>query len=157
MDRFENFRGIIATDPVIKARFEEGAVKLAASAAGLLDIKVDPEDMIQIDALRLCAITGDEIDHDRALVELNRLSTVRGLLDERDRADRIRNGDSEEIEKLNKLPRATRMARARDLGINDLIPKKESTSIADNATIYKQAMAMRPADRMSFMRKHGLA
>ncbi|MDF1802009.1 hypothetical protein [Thalassovita sp.] len=88
-DRFDNFRAIAAADPDVQARFNEGAAALAATAAKLLDINVDPADLIQIDALRLAAVVGDDVDTDRALVELNRLTEVRGLIDERERAEKI--------------------------------------------------------------------
>ena len=156
-DRFENFRSIAAADPDVQARFDEGATALAGQAAKLLDINMDPADLIQIDALRLAAVVGNEIDMDRALVELQRLDQVKGLIDERERAERIKMGDEDEVERLNKLPPYMRMARARDMGINDLAPKSEHSSVADPATLYQQAMKMRPADRVSFLRKHGLA
>lgn len=156
-DRFENFRSIAAADPDVQARFDEGATALAEQASQLLDINMDPSDLIQIDALRLAAVVGNEIDMDRALVELQRLDHVKGLIDERERAEKIKAGDEDEVAKLNKLPRHMRMARARDLGINDLAPKNDHSSVADPATLYQQAMKMRPADRVSFLRKHGLA
>ncbi|MFD0909521.1 hypothetical protein [Ruegeria arenilitoris] len=156
-DRFENFRSIAAADPEVQKRFEEGAAALAEQARRLLDISIDPADLIQIDALRLAAVVGDEVDNDRALVELQRLDEVKGLIEERERAEKIKMGDEDEVAKLNKLPRHLRMARARDLGINDLAPKSEHGSVADPATLYQQAMKLRPADRIAFMRKHGLA
>lgn len=154
-DRFENFHAIAAADPEVQRRFEEGAATLAEQASKLLEIKIAPADLVAIDALRLAAIVGDAVDEDRALVELNRLAEVRGLLDERERAERIIGGDQNEIAKLNKLPRHMRMAAARGMGINDLAKKNKSTSIVDPATLCKQAMALRPADRIAFMRTEG--
>lgn len=155
-DRFDNFRSIAATDPEVQRRFDEGATALAQTARALLDVTIDPADLIQIDALRLAAVVGDDVDTDRALVELQRLEQVKNLVDARERSDKIKLGDQDEIDKLNKLPRHIRMGRARDLGLNDLAPKKDHTSVADPATLYQQAMKLRPADRISFMRKHGL-
>lgn len=157
MDRFDNFRAISAADPDVKQRFDEGAAALAQTAKSLLDINIDPADLVQIDALRLAAVVGDDMDMDRALVELQRLEQVKGLIDERERAEKIKLGDEDEVAKLNKLPRHMRMAAARDMGINDLAPKNDHSSVADPATLYQQAMKLRPADRISFMRKHGLA
>ena len=155
-DRYENFRSIAATDPAVQKRYDEGAAAVSTMAKNLLDIDLPLEDMMQVDAIRLAAVIADDVDMDRAMVELQRLAQVKGLLEERDRAEKIRGGDEDEVAQLNKLPRATRMARARDMGLNDLAAKK-SSSVADPATLYKQAMELRPADRLSFMRRHGLA
>lgn len=155
-DRFDNFRSIAAADPEVARRFNEGAAALADAAKRLLDININPDDLIQIDALRLASIVG-ELDTDRALVELQRLEQVKGLIEERERFEKIKLGDESEIAKLSKLPRHMRMAAARDMGINDLAPKKDHTSVADPATLYQQAMKLRPADRIAFMRQHGLA
>lgn len=156
-DRFDNFRAIASTDPEVQRRFEEGAEELAQTAKKLLDVNMTPADLIQIDALRLAAVVGDAVDMDRAMVELARLEQVKGLIDERERAEKIKLGDEGEVAKLNKLPRHMRMAAARDMGINDLAPKTDHSSVADPATLYQQAMKMRPADRVSFLRRHGLA
>ncbi len=156
-DRFENFRAIAATDPEIQARYDAGASAVADAAQKLLNVAVNVDDLMQIDALRLAAVTGEAVDMDRAMVELNRLEEVKGLLEERERAERIRGGDEDEVAKLNKLPPAARMAAARDMGLNDLAVKNGGSSVADPATLYKQALLLRPADRISFMRKHGLA
>lgn len=79
-DRFDNFRAIASSDPAVQARFDEGAEELAQTAKKLLDVTMDPADLIQIDALRLAAVVGDAVDMDRAMVELARLEQVKVLI-----------------------------------------------------------------------------
>ncbi|SDY65066.1 hypothetical protein [Citreimonas salinaria] len=151
-----DFQDIKNSDPQVAERMTAATEKLIELAKSALNVELDAMDIEACPEARIHAVSGVDIDLDRALEEMKALDRTKGLLAEQQRAAAIRAGDNDELAALARLPRHERMATARRLGVDDLNKKLDPTSVSDRNLLLKQCLSLSPQQRINFARRHGL-
>lgn len=155
MDPTENFRNIVASDDLTRARWEAVSDKVIADAQKLLGVTLDRDAVTMLPSARLATLT-DEPLSESYLSEVKQLEAVQKQMREQKLREALEHGEEEAHAELSRLPRHLRMARARDLGMTDT-PTPAPSSVADEATMLRRLLTLSPAERLAKARAWGLA
>ncbi|MDD9706954.1 MULTISPECIES: hypothetical protein [unclassified Seohaeicola] len=155
MDPTENFRNIVTSDDLTRARWEAVSYKVIADAQKLLGITLDREAVMMLPSARLATLI-DEPLPESFLSEVKQLEAVQEQMLEQKLRKALETGEEEAHAELNRLPRHLRMSRARDLGMN-ATPIEAPSSVADEATMLRRLLTLSPAERLAKARAWGLA
>lgn len=156
MDPTENFRNVVASDDLTRARWEAVSDKVIADAKTLLGVTLDRDAVTMLPSARLATLT-DEPLSESYLSEVKQLEAVQKQMREQELREALERGEEEAHAELNRLPRHLRMARARDLGLTGPAPTRAPTSVADEATLLRRLLTLSPAERLAKARAWGLA
>ena len=155
MDPTENFRNIVASDDLTRARWEAVSDKVIADAQNLLGVTLDREAVTMLPSARLATLT-DEPLPESYLSEMKQLEAVQKQMREQKLREAIERGEEDALASLPK-GRAARMAAARDLGMTGAEPTPAPSSVADEATLLRRLLTLSPAERLAKARAWGLA
>lgn len=155
MDPTENFRNIVASDDLTRARWAAVSDKVIADAQKLLGVTLDRDAVAMLPTARLATLT-DEPLAESYLSEVNQLEGVQKQMREQKLREALEQGEEEAHAELHRLPRHLRMARARDLGMC-ATPTEAPSSVADEATMLRRLLTLSPAERLAKARAWGLA
>lgn len=155
MDPTENFRNIVASDDLTRARWEAVSDKVIADAQKLLGVTLDREEVTMLPSARLASLTNEPLP-ESYLSEVKQLEAVQKQMREQKLREALEQGEEEAHAELSRLPRHLRMARARDLGMT-ATPTDAPSSVADEATLLRRLLTLSPAERMAKARAWGIA
>lgn len=155
MDPTENFRNIVASDDLTRARWEAVSDKVIADAQKLLGVTLEREAVTMLPSARLATLTDEPLPVSY-LSEVKQLEAVQKQMREKKLREALEQGEEEAHAELSRLPRHLRMARARDLGMT-AAPTEAPSSVADEATMLRRLLTLNPAERLAKARLWGLA
>ena len=153
-DEHTNFRNIVAASDKLKARWHLVTEKMISEGRSLLGIHLNLEDLIQLPSTRLAVLTEDPLSA-TWLDEARKLERVKAHQKQVDLKAALESGEDEAHAELNRLPRADRLTRARELGL-DGGKTPPPSSVADEATLLRRLLTLSPQQRISKGREWGL-
>ena len=117
-------------------------------------MELTPSDIIAIPSARLAVLTDDPIS-ESWLEEAKRLPVVAKAAKERALKAALEAGEESAHSDLSKLPRAERISRARELGIDGSKNAGQKTAESE-AVLLRRCLSLSPQQRISFARANGL-
>lgn len=154
MDDGTDFKNIVAASDRLKARWHATVDHMTKQARDLLSVELTPSDIIAIPSARLAVLTDDPIS-ESWLEEAKRLPVVAKAAKERALKAALEAGEESAHSDLSKLPRAERISRARELGIDGSKNAGQKTAESE-AVLLRRCLSLSPQQRISFARANGL-
>ncbi|RBW58712.1 hypothetical protein [Ruegeria sp. A3M17] len=155
MDDGENFRGIVASDDKLKARWEAVSDKIMSDASRLLGVELSRVDVVAMPSARIATLT-DAALSESYLDEIKQLEAALEQVRKNEMREALESGEEEAHAELNRLSPTERMSKARELGLTGAAPATEPSSIADEAVLLKRLLTLPPTERLSKGRAWGL-
>jgi len=153
MDDGTDFKNIVAASDRLKARWHATVDHMTKQARDLLSVELTPSDIVAIPSARLAVLTDDPIS-ETWLEEAKRLPVVAKAAKERALKAALEAGEESAHSDLSKLPRAERISRARELGVQGGKPTAKTPE--SEAILLRRCLTLSPQQRISFARANGL-
>lgn len=157
-ENLNSFERALEEDHRTRARFDAVADKMQSEARELLGCELTIDEVKQLSAARLAVLTDEPLSTFRWLDEARELEGVKARARDAELRRQIEAGDEEAVADMARLSPAQRMSKARELGLDGSTKEaRKPTSVADEATLLRQILTLRPSERLARARSLGLA
>ena len=153
------FEEMVAASERTTQRFEAAVNEIQSQSVKLIDVNLSRAEIGEIPAVKAYVFGNEEALDPSWLEAAAALPSIRKRKAQLEAAEAVRQGDADEIEKINKLPRHVRMTVARRDGLDEETRQhvEEVNSVANEAFLLRQCLSLKtPQARINFARKHGL-